>query len=216
MVSAQKCLLCLGDLARYKEMIQNTSNYGKARQYYQKASHIDTRNAKPFNQLAILAWTAKRKFEAVYYHMRCLQTKSPVESSRQSLIEIFEDIRKRWEASEKKRMDERAQRKKEADSERDRMHLIKGTRLRKEIWIKPDGGRRLHRTTSAQEGAPDSEEAELKEMSTTELNRRFNSAFLHLIGTLYTHINIDSFPIGCDLLQKEFRILLSRYDFDDF
>ena len=78
LVSAQKCLLCLGDLARYKEMIQNTSNYGKARQYYQKASHIDTRNAKPFNQLAILAWTAKRKFEAVYYHMRCLQTKTPV------------------------------------------------------------------------------------------------------------------------------------------
>ena len=107
-------------------MIQNTSNYGKARQYYQKASHIDTRNAKPFNQLAILAWTAKRKFEAVYYHMRCLQTKSPVESSRQSLIEIFEDIRKRWEISEKKRLEERAQRKKEADSERDRMHLIKG------------------------------------------------------------------------------------------
>ena len=51
LVSAQKCLLCLGDLARYKEMIQNTSNYGKARQYYQKASHIDTRNAKPFNQV---------------------------------------------------------------------------------------------------------------------------------------------------------------------
>jgi protein SMG6 len=62
LVSAQKCLLCLGDLARYKEMIQNTSNYGKARQYYQKASHIDTRNAKPFNQLAILAWTAKGIF----------------------------------------------------------------------------------------------------------------------------------------------------------
>lgn len=210
LVSAQKCLLCLGDLARYKEMIQNTSNYGKARQYYQKASHIDTRNAKPFNQLAILAWTAKRKFEAVYYHMRCLTTKTPVDSSRQSLVEIFEDIRKRWEGSEKKRLEERALRKKEADSERDRMHLIKGTRLRKEIWIRPDGGRRLHRTTSAQEGAPDSEETELKEMSTTELNRRFNNAFLHLIGSLYAHINIDSFPMGCDLLQKEFRILLSR------
>ena len=91
------------------------------------------------------------------------------------------------------------------------MHLIKGTRLRKEVWIKPDGGRRLHRTTSAQEGAPDSEEAELKAMSTTDLNRRFNNAFLHLIGTLYTNINLDAFPMGCDLLQKEFRILLSRY-----
>ena len=43
-------------------MILNTSNYGKARQYYQKASHIDMRNTEPFNQLAILALTAKRKF----------------------------------------------------------------------------------------------------------------------------------------------------------
>ena len=60
LVSAQKCLLCLGDLARYKEMIQNTSNYGKARQYYEKARYIDTRNAKPFNQLAILVASIAR------------------------------------------------------------------------------------------------------------------------------------------------------------
>ena len=37
LVSAQKCLLCLGDLARYKETIQETCNYGVARQHYQKA-----------------------------------------------------------------------------------------------------------------------------------------------------------------------------------
>ena len=66
LVSAQKCLLCLGDLARYKEMIQNTSNYGKARQYYQKASHIDTRNAKPFNQV-----NAPNIF--IYYPIEILQ-----------------------------------------------------------------------------------------------------------------------------------------------
>ena len=81
LVSAQKCLLCLGDLARYKEQTQETSNYGKARQYYQKASHIDTRNGRPYNQLAILAYTTKRKLEAVYYNMRCLSSKSPILSS---------------------------------------------------------------------------------------------------------------------------------------
>jgi protein SMG6 len=53
---------------------QESSNYGTARQYYQKASNIDTRNGRPFNQLAILASVTKRKFEAVYYHMRCLHS----------------------------------------------------------------------------------------------------------------------------------------------
>ena len=56
-------------------LFQDSSNYGTARQYYQKASNVDTRNARPFNQLAILAAVTKRKFEAVYYHMRCLQTR---------------------------------------------------------------------------------------------------------------------------------------------
>ena len=82
---------------------------------------------------------------------------------------------------------------------------------RKEIWIRPEGGgRRLHRTTSAQEVIPDSEEIELQDMSTTDLNRRFNNTFLYLVGKLYTNINMDTFSIAADLLQKEFRVLLSR------
>merc|ERR1719510_1079976 len=159
LVSAQKCLLCLGDLARYKEQTQETSNYGKARQYYQKASHIDTRNGRPYNQLAILAYTTKRKFEAVYYNMRCLSCKSSVRSSQESLTVIFEDVAKKWESAEKKRLEDKEERRREAEREKEENRLIKGTRLRKEIWIRPEGGgRRLHRTTSAQEGAPDSDE----------------------------------------------------------
>ena len=130
LVSAQKCLLCLGDLARYKEQTQETSNYGKARQYYQKASHIDTRNGRPYNQLAILAYTTKRKFEAVYYNMRCLSCKSSVRSSQESLTVIFEDIAKKWELSERKRLDEKENRKREAEKEKESAQLIKGTRLR--------------------------------------------------------------------------------------
>lgn len=68
----------------------------------------------------------------------------------------------------------------------------------------------MHRTTSAQEVVPDSDEVELKEMSTTDLNRRFNNTFLYLIGKLYTNINMDTFTIAAELLQKEFRVLLSR------
>ena len=130
LVSAQKCLLCLGDLARYKEQTQETSNYGKARQYYQKASHIDTRNGRPYNQLAILAYTTKRKFEAVYYNMRCLSCKSSVRSSQESLTVIFEDVAKKWESSEKKRLEDKEERKREAEREIESSRLIKGTSLR--------------------------------------------------------------------------------------
>ena len=69
-VSAQKCNLCLGDLARYKEQVNSTTNYGRARQFYAMANHLEMRNARPFNMLAILAKISNRKFEAVYYHAR--------------------------------------------------------------------------------------------------------------------------------------------------
>jgi hypothetical protein len=35
------------------------------------------RNARPFNMLAILAKVNNRKFEAVYYHVRCLSSRNP-------------------------------------------------------------------------------------------------------------------------------------------
>jgi hypothetical protein len=55
LVSAQKIFLFLGDLARYKEQVNETSNFGKSRQCYIKAHQINPKNGRPYNQLAILA-----------------------------------------------------------------------------------------------------------------------------------------------------------------
>lgn len=74
LIICQKLLLYLGDLARYKEQVNSTSNYGRARQYYQKANHLDMRNGRPFNMLAILAKLSNRKFEAVYYNIRLINS----------------------------------------------------------------------------------------------------------------------------------------------
>ena len=62
----------------------------------------------------------------------------------------------------------------------------------------------------AGDAAASTAEAELSNLSTSDLNRRFNNTFLYLVGKLYTNINIDTFAAAADLLQKEFRILLSR------
>jgi protein SMG6 len=55
LVSAQKLFLFLGDLARYREQINQTNNFGRAKNYYVKAQQIVPRNGRPFNQLALLA-----------------------------------------------------------------------------------------------------------------------------------------------------------------
>lgn len=55
LVSAQKIFLFLGDLARYREQINQTNNFGRAKNYYVKAQQVVPKNGRPFNQLALLA-----------------------------------------------------------------------------------------------------------------------------------------------------------------
>ena len=54
------------------------------------------RNGRPFNMLAILAKVNNRKFEAVYYHVRCLSSRNPFQSSKEGLVTIFEEMGGRW------------------------------------------------------------------------------------------------------------------------
>lgn len=54
-VSAQKILINLGDLSRYKEQIEMTGSFRQAREYYEQAQQLLPTNGKPYNQLAILS-----------------------------------------------------------------------------------------------------------------------------------------------------------------
>jgi len=54
-ISAQKVCLFMGDLARYKEQANDSSNFNRAKQWYTKAQMLNPKNGRPYNQLAILA-----------------------------------------------------------------------------------------------------------------------------------------------------------------
>lgn len=55
LVSAQKVFLFLGDLSRYREQLNNTKNYGRAKKWYVKAQQVLPTNGMPYNQLAIIS-----------------------------------------------------------------------------------------------------------------------------------------------------------------
>ncbi|KAG9351624.1 hypothetical protein JZ751_022875, partial [Albula glossodonta] len=55
LISAQRCMICQGDIARYREQASDSANYGKARSWYLKAQQIAPKNGRPYNQLALLA-----------------------------------------------------------------------------------------------------------------------------------------------------------------
>uniref|UniRef100_A0A674C7F7 Telomerase-binding protein EST1A n=1 Tax=Salmo trutta TaxID=8032 RepID=A0A674C7F7_SALTR len=97
LISAQRCLICQGDIARYREQASDSANYGKARSWYLKAQQIAPKNGRPYNQLALLAVYTKRKLDAVYYYMRSLAASNPILTAKESLMSLFEETKRKVE-----------------------------------------------------------------------------------------------------------------------
>ncbi|XP_052737444.1 telomerase-binding protein EST1A isoform X3 [Bicyclus anynana] len=202
LISVQKLYVFLGDLARYKEQVNETNNYAKSKFWYTKAQQINPKNGRPYNQLAILAIYARRKLDAVYYYMRSLMSSNPFQSARESLLSLFDENRKKYETAERKRRAAAESSKSESGEGAGRAGGAAGAGLRREVWVRPSG----HRTTTLQPAPDDT----LQAMTPVELNKNFITSYLHVHGKLITKIGMESFHESAAQMLRQFRALLHR------
>ncbi|KAK8675461.1 hypothetical protein V6N13_033527 [Hibiscus sabdariffa] len=87
-------LVCLGDLARYMEQVDKSSdvqhNWSVAATYYLKAARAWPDSGNPQNQLAVLATYVGDEFLALYHCVRSLAVKEPFPDAWNNLILLFE------------------------------------------------------------------------------------------------------------------------------
>ncbi|XP_063703273.1 telomerase-binding protein EST1A isoform X2 [Culicoides brevitarsis] len=208
LVATQKVLIYLGDLARYKELVNESSNFSKAKQWYTKAQQVLPKNGRPYNQLALLSVYSKRKIDAVYFYMRSLMSSNPFQSARESLIALFDETRKKYENSQKRRDEKNRARLKEKE------HRFDGGSLRRENWIHPEGGSRMRRFAPldpmAGQGNESSDDDDLSQLDALEVNKRFITSFLHIQGKLITKIGMESFVQCAIQMLREFRALIQN------
>lgn len=111
--------------------------------------------------------------------MRSLLSSNAIQSAKESLLDLFDDIRRKYEETEMKQSP---------------MHCVpskskKSKQMRTEIWIYPDGIRRLHRTdfkSKAKNKIATSEVNRYDVMPPQELLARVVSVYLYLVGKLFT------------------------------
>ncbi|KAM3934069.1 telomerase-binding protein EST1A isoform 2-T2 [Leptodactylus fuscus] len=192
LISAQRCMICQGDIARYREQAADTCNYGKARSWYLKAQHIAPKNGRPYNQLALLAIYTRRKLDAVYYYMRSLAASNPILTAKESLMSLFEETKRKAE-----QMEQKTQKDMEANTYRNSTEDT----TRVEIWIHPMRG-------GCSSGSPGSDG--LQSLSPSDLNKRFLLSFLHAQGKLFTRIGMETFHVVAEKLLQEFKALLQH------
>uniref|UniRef100_A0A1I8PRJ8 PIN domain-containing protein n=1 Tax=Stomoxys calcitrans TaxID=35570 RepID=A0A1I8PRJ8_STOCA len=182
-VMTQKLLISLGDLWRYKIKDSQGQDYTEAEKYYRNAQALVPANGVPYNQLAIVAILNRKKFDAIYFHMRSLMSSNAVYSSKESLLVLFDELRKKYEETELK-----------SSPVHCNNHNAQSKNMRKEVWICPNGTR-LYRTDSNGNNNYKfaiSEEKRFKEMSSEELLRRITSLYLYIIGKLFNGIGMET------------------------
>ncbi|XP_066551733.1 telomerase-binding protein EST1A [Amia ocellicauda] len=210
LISAQRCMICQGDIARYREQANDTTNYGKARSWYLKAQQIAPKNGRPYNQLALLAVYTKRKLDAVYYYMRSLAASNPILTAKESLMSLFEETKRKADQVERRRRQQ--QQREGASGGGPGLRGAGGARgedaARVEIWVRP-GGHTLPRTGS-ESGRESEQDSELGALSTSDLNKRFILSFLHAHGKLFTKVGMETFPEVAARVLQEFHALLQH------
>lgn len=172
-VSSQKICIHIGDLLRYKELLNDTNNYEAATFWYVKANQLIPTNGLPINQLAILALYRKKKFEAIFYHMRSLNVPNPIKSAKESLLVLFDELRKKYEAINLEKRDDGL----------DINDSITDS-LQREIWIHPVEGLLDYRTIFLDQ--------ETETQPQSNLYKRFLTYFLHFHGMIFTGVGTET------------------------
>nr|CCA21263.1 conserved hypothetical protein [Albugo laibachii Nc14] len=93
--SLYRCLIFLGDLARYRELHSRNAkkNFANAEEFYHDALRVFPENGNPHNQLAVLATYVDAETVAVYRYCRSLLIANPFTTAEENLVLLFERSR---------------------------------------------------------------------------------------------------------------------------
>ncbi|CAO2837384.1 unnamed protein product [Amaranthus hypochondriacus] len=100
LVSCHRCLIYLGDLARYKgsygEGESRAREFSAASSYYLQAASLWPSNGNPHHQLAILSTYSNDELVAVYRYFRSLAAEVPFPTAKDNLVIAFEKNRQSY------------------------------------------------------------------------------------------------------------------------
>jgi protein SMG5 len=88
--ACQRCLIYLGDIARYQLDVTSQPDEGQAERYYHLAILLDSSNGMPHNQIGTLKLNESLLCESCYHYMCCVLSESPFEGSEENLKRALE------------------------------------------------------------------------------------------------------------------------------
>ncbi|KAK4772483.1 hypothetical protein SAY86_014258 [Trapa natans] len=186
LISCHRCLIYLGDLARYKglygEANSKAHEYTAASSYYLQAASIWPSIGNPHHQLAILASYSGDDYLTVYRYFRSLAVDNPCSTARDNLIVAFEKNRQAFTQLP-------------SDGKASTVQFY-GKRRGREVKLAP-------KETDAEAGT-----LEDKTSTTHSPLRSFCIRFVRLNGILFTKTSLETFAEVLSLVKNGLNELL--------
>ncbi|XP_034030142.1 protein SMG5 [Thalassophryne amazonica] len=95
-MACHRCLVYLGDLARYQNELAGVEAEQLAERFYHQALSVMPHVGMPFNQLGTLAGSKFYNVEATYYYLRCIQSETPFDGAYGNLKRLFDKAAKMY------------------------------------------------------------------------------------------------------------------------
>ncbi|KQJ96008.1 protein SMG7 [Brachypodium distachyon] len=192
LMSCYRCLIYLGDLARYKGLYGDADSasreYSAASSYYKEAASLCPSNGNPHHQLAILASYSGDEVTAIYRYFRSLAMDSPFSTARENLIIAFEKNRQSYAQLHSKN--------KVAAARALPSRSVGRGRGRADTRIQPKGANT--EVTSKEQ-----------EYSIPDILQSFFVRFVRLNGILFTKTSLETFGELSATVASDLQILLS-------
>ncbi|MFS7904240.1 putative telomerase activating protein Est1 [Helianthus anomalus] len=193
LISCHRCLIYLGDLARYKGLYvegdSKTRDFAAASSYYKQAATLVPSSGNPHHQLAILASYSGDELLSVYRYFRSLAVDTPFTTARDNLIIAFEKNRQSY------------------------CQLLGDSKPApiKKLPARMNGrGRNRGETrVSLKDRKTEPQIALEKDITVPETLKAFSIRFVRLIGILFTRTSLETFGDVFSLARTEFLHLLS-------
>ncbi|XP_058863332.1 nonsense-mediated mRNA decay factor SMG5-like [Acipenser ruthenus] len=103
-MACHRCLVYLGDLARYQNELAGVEAELLAERFYHQALSVTPHVGMPFNQLGTLAGSKYYNVEATYYYLRCIQSEMPFEGAYGNLKRLYDKAAKMYHQVKKQEM----------------------------------------------------------------------------------------------------------------
>ncbi|XP_068642935.1 nonsense-mediated mRNA decay factor SMG7-like [Aristolochia californica] len=188
LLSCHRCLIYLGDLARYKGLYGEGGDsalrdFAAASSYYIEAATLWPSSGNPHHQLAILSSYSGDDLVAVYRYFRSLAVDSPFSTARDNLIITFEKNRQAFS----------------------QLPIVKTTPLR--VSGRGRGRHEAKHLAKANKIEPDPVKEKMSVVQ--ETYKTFCIQFVRLNGILFTKTSLETFDEIFSVVLANLDVLLS-------